>query len=223
MEKIESGLSVAFHCDAGYNVQGQNNLKCDDGNWSSQVLPECLPAPCVLPEVMHAIYQGGYRVGLSVAHGSHVMVQCENDATNSMPPVQMDCALGKLTPQTISCSFSPSRKSRDDDERTNFIHDDGNQTTSTEESDCGPPTRELAMLIYKNDDTTDSPETTDPPIDGEEESYQSGTEISFNCIASISGERTTWKIICQDGSWVGRAHDCGNILFSLNFLTSFQF
>lgn len=198
MDKVDNGLIITFQCDTGYNIQGSNSLKCVDGNWSSAVVPECLPAPCVLPEVMHAVYQGGYRAGLTVAHGSHVMVQCENGLSNTIPPVQMDCALGSLTPQTISCSFSTSRKSRDDDEQMNFVIDDGNLTNSIEENDCGPPSKELAMLIYKNEETTDV-----------EETYPAGTEISFNCIASVTGERTTWKIICEDGSWIGRAHDCG--------------
>lgn len=41
--------------------------------------------------------------------------------------------------------------------------------------------------------------------------FQSGTEITFNCIASAAGERTTWKIICEDGAWVGRSLNCGKI------------
>lgn len=199
MDKVENGVAISFLCDGGYNIQGTNSLKCIDGNWSTNNLPECLPAPCVLPEVMHAIYQGGYRAGLTIAHGSHVMVQCESGDGNPVPPHQMDCALGSLTPQTVSCSFSPSRKSRDDDDSTNFIVDEGNLTTSAEENDCGPPSRELAMLIYKNDEVLIDPEET----------YPSGTEISFNCMTSITGERTTWKIICEDGNWIGRAHDCG--------------
>lgn len=128
------------------------------------------------------------------------MVQCENSASNSaLPPSQMDCALGALTPSTVSCSFTASRKSRDEDERTNLIIDEGN-TTSSEEDVCGPPAKELAMLIYKNEDQGDF----------EEETYPSGTEISFSCIPSITGERTTWKVICENGQWIGRAHDCGN-------------
>lgn len=202
MDKIDNGLAIAFQCDTGFNIQGANSLKCIDGNWSTGVHPECLPAPCVLPEVMHAVYQGGYRAGLTVAHGSHVMIQCETGLPNPVPPVQMDCALGSLTPQTLSCSFSASRKSRDDDEQTNFIIDDGNLTNSIEENDCGPPSKDLAMLIYKNEDATDVQADV-------EETYTAGTEISFNCIASVTGERTTWKIICEDGSWIGRAHDCG--------------
>lgn len=174
-------------------------MKCIDGNWSSPLLPECLPAPCVLPEVMHATYQGGYRAGLTIAHGSHVMVSCENGVASSIPPVQMDCALGSLTPQTISCSFTPSRKSRDDEvSLSSLVVDEGNMTNSIEENDCGPPSKDQAMLIYKNEEFGDVDET-----------YPAGTEISFNCITSVSGERTTWKIICEDGSWIGRAHDCG--------------
>lgn len=201
MDKIDNGLTIAFHCDTGFNIQGANLLKCLDGNWSVSTLPECLPAPCVLPAVLYANYQGGYRPGLTIAHGSHVMVQCENGEGSTSAPTQMDCALGSLTPQTINCGFSTSRKSRDDDERTNFIVDDGNLTSSMEESECGPPSKDQAMLIYKNDETTEV-----------EDSYPAGTEISFNCIVSITGERTTWKIVCEDGSWIGRAHDCGNLI-----------
>ena len=40
-------------------------------------------------------------------------------------------------------------------------------------------------------------------------SFPDGTEVTFNCIASIMGEKTTWKIICEDGSWVGRSLNCG--------------
>ena len=35
-----------------------------------------------------AIYQGGYRAGLTIAHGSSVMIQCENGMGNNAP-VQM--------------------------------------------------------------------------------------------------------------------------------------
>lgn len=42
-----------------------------------------------------------------------------------------------------------------------------------------------------------------------DDGFQSGTEITFNCIASSAGERTTWKIICEDGQWIGRSLNCG--------------
>lgn len=142
------------------------------------------------------------------------MVQCENGAANTIPPVQMDCALGSLTPQTFSCSYTASIKLRDDgDLHTNFITDDGNATSSGEEGDCPPPSKELAILIYKNEDIIENEEMA---------TYPSGTEISFSCIPSITGERTTWKIVCEQGTWIGRAHDCGRKrnkrFLSVNFI-----
>lgn len=47
------------------------------------------------------------------------------------------------------------------------------------------------------------------PLGDMDDGFQSGTEITFNCIASSAGERTTWKIICEDGQWVGRSLNCG--------------
>lgn len=199
MDTVNSGQTIVFQCDAGYNIQGPNLSTCHDGNFSNTLLPECLPAPCVLPEILHAVYQGGYRSGLTVAHGSHVMVQCDNGNGNSIPPVQMDCALGSLTPTTISCSFS-SRKGRDDDEGASLIIDDGNSTNSIEEDECGPPSKELMMLFYKAERSEELTES--------DETFPSGTEILFNCIASITGDRATWKIVCENGNWIGRAHDC---------------
>lgn len=88
MDKIDSGLTIAFQCDTGYNIQGPGNLKCSNGEWAGGSSPECLPGPCVLPPIMHASYQGGYRAGLTIAHGSSVMVQCES-GMGTTPPVQM--------------------------------------------------------------------------------------------------------------------------------------
>lgn len=41
------------------------------------------------------------------------------------------------------------------------------------------------------------------------EGYPHGTEITFRCIASIMGEKTTWKLICEHGDWVGKSFNCG--------------
>lgn len=45
-----------------------------------------------------------------------------------------------------------------------------------------------------------------------DEGFETGTEITFNCIKGAAGERTTWKIICEDGIWAGRSFDCGKNL-----------
>lgn len=47
------------------------------------------------------------------------------------------------------------------------------------------------------------------PIGEMDEGFESGTEITFNCIVGAAGERTTWKIICEDGVWIGRSQNCG--------------
>ena len=84
---------------------------------------------------------------------------------------------------------------------------DGNNITSSssaedehEGKDCGHPNIVHGALIYKNGEQ----------VEESEEGYPSGAEISFDCIASITGEQTTWKIICEDGQWIGRSVNCGN-------------
>uniref|UniRef100_A0A8W7PH35 Uncharacterized protein n=1 Tax=Anopheles coluzzii TaxID=1518534 RepID=A0A8W7PH35_ANOCL len=201
MEMVENGKMINFQCDHGYNTQGPSNLRCWNGEWAVSSLPECLPAPCVLPPIMHAIYQGGYRAGLTIAHGSSVMIQCES-GMGSASSVQMDCALGSLTPETINCGYISSRKSRDDDSSSIIVLDGNNVTSSEDENDgreCGPPGKIHGSLVYKNGEQMD---------ENSEEGFPSGTEITFDCIASITGEQTTWKIICEDGQWIGRSMNC---------------
>lgn len=47
------------------------------------------------------------------------------------------------------------------------------------------------------------------PVGEFDPGYESGSEITFNCIVGAGGVRTTWKIICDNGSWIGRSQDCG--------------
>lgn len=114
-----------------------------------------------------------------------------------------DCALGSLTPETLNCGYiAASRKSRDDDSSSIIVLDGANVTSSEDENDgrdCGPPGKIHGSLVYKNGEQ----------IDDSEEGFHSGTEITFDCIASITGEQTTWKIICEDGLWIGRSMNCG--------------
>lgn len=56
-EEIHNGDIIDFQCDDGFNVQGPNQLKCWHGNWDVNTLPECVPAPCVLPTISNAVYQ----------------------------------------------------------------------------------------------------------------------------------------------------------------------
>lgn len=56
-DEVQSGEHVQFSCDDGYNVQGPNQLKCNESSWDVPHLPECLPSPCYLPTIDNAIYQ----------------------------------------------------------------------------------------------------------------------------------------------------------------------
>lgn len=86
-EEIENGQVMSFKCRDGYNTQGPSNLRCHLGELAVNSLPECLPSPCLLPRIANAAYQGGYRAGLTIAHGSSVTIVCDNAANTA--PVQM--------------------------------------------------------------------------------------------------------------------------------------
>lgn len=63
--------------------------------------------------------------------------------------------------------------------------------------------RVQGSLVYKNGE----------PIVDDENNFPDGTEVTFNCIETIMGEKTTWKIVCEDGSWIGRSLNCGQCNF----------
>lgn len=112
--------------------------------------------------------QGGYRAGLTIAHGSSVNVHC-NHPTNTLA-IQMNCNKGTLKPSTIHCE-SGLRKSREEYvtetvinklEKTHIVAptllptpdlEDINNTTEdslTEDAKmCGPPTILDGALVYK--------------------------------------------------------------------------
>lgn len=62
---------------------------------------------------------------------------------------------------------------------------------------CKSPQKFDEYLNYKQD------------IGTTEGGFPDGTEILFSCIPSVTGETKTWKIICENGIWVGRAVPCG--------------
>lgn len=70
---------------------------------------------------------------------------------------------------------------------------------------CGPPQKLDEYLNYKR------PEGLEPNevLTREHGSFVSGTEIQFSCLSSGTGERKTWKIICDHGTWIGKSTECG--------------
>lgn len=55
----------------------------------------------------------------------------------------------------------------------------------------------------------------------EVDGYPHGTEVTFRCIASIMGEKTTWKLICEQGNWVGKSFNCGKLNQTLSTIHIF--
>lgn len=118
--------------------------------------------------------------------------------------------MGELVPSTIHCQL-PSRKSREENQSDpttdmdDSTHADESSTESSHEEErgeigeCSPPSKMDGALVYRNG----------RPLMDVENFLPDGTEITFNCIASTAGERTTWKIICEKGEWIGRQMNCG--------------
>lgn len=118
--------------------------------------------------------------------------------------------MGELVPSTIHCQL-PSRRSREENSSSSNVADasqseessteSSSELTSEEQRECSPPSKIEGALIYRNG----------RPLIDVDHALPDGTEITFNCIASMSGERTTWKIICEKGKWIGRQMSCGTL------------
>uniref|UniRef100_A0A6P4EHA5 LOW QUALITY PROTEIN: uncharacterized protein LOC108042246 n=1 Tax=Drosophila rhopaloa TaxID=1041015 RepID=A0A6P4EHA5_DRORH len=210
-EEIQSNEFITLECEDGFNIQGSAQLRCAHGSWSVNAFSECTSVPCTLPNIPGVIYDGGYRAGLTIGHGSSVSVRCE--LSTNANPIEMSCRKGVLTPPSIPCE-SGLRKSREElehatptphpkVEHNELDNDHDHLDNGTDEHDdmkmCGPPMLTDGALVYKN--------AEHPELDG---AYESGTEIFFNCIPNAAGDRQTWRIICDNGLWIGRSYNCEN-------------
>ncbi|KAJ8927716.1 hypothetical protein NQ314_019789 [Rhamnusium bicolor] len=148
---IANGQVVEFSCQEGYNVQGPSNLRCWHGDWAVTSFPECTPAPCQLPKITNGQYMSGYRAGLTIANGSTVTFQCDNDYSQSTAqPIQ--CILGELHPRSPSCKLT-SGVERHENRHTHETHYLGGsdivkggditviQYGSSSGKYCGPPAK----------------------------------------------------------------------------------
>ncbi|KAI8119427.1 Locomotion-related protein Hikaru genki [Lucilia cuprina] len=220
-EEIQSNEFITLECEEGFKIEGSAQLRCAHGSWSVKAFSECVSVACTLPNITGLIYEGGYRAGLTIGHGSSVYVRCNH--SSSTLPIEMTCSKGVINPQNIHCETG-MRKSREEiitdsmaaeskeneDNSIDLSHtldtsDMEEESNSTDDHNdeskmCGPPTMNEGALIYVNDKNNMKIERI----------YESGTEIYFNCIPSASGERNTWKIICENGQWIGRSYNCAN-------------
>ncbi|XP_045513614.1 uncharacterized protein LOC123707539 isoform X2 [Pieris brassicae] len=208
-DPVPNGQIIHFSCEYGYNVQGPTNLRCWLGEWAVTSMPECVAAPCELPLLTGATYEAGYRAGLTVAHASSVGISCEPGRS---PPATLNCHLGRLQP-TVHEFCRPQLNVTRPWIKSNF--QSGSDIVRGDISElepdlqegaipCAPPERVQGTLIYR--DGSDVNETYDIT-----DTYPHGVKITFSCIASIMGEKTTWKIICENGNWVGKSFNCDEL------------
>lgn len=203
---VANGVAY-FQCNEGYNVQGLTTLRCNNGEWLPAVMPECVPKPCILPRLDMGNYQGGYRSGLTIAHGSSVDIQCSLLIGGTKTPHRLDCNLGKLQPENFFCRANEALLNSGLPETVTVLN---NMTAMHEVKDndttkmCGVPEKLNEYLTYRRD--------TENEIISKEGGFIAGTEIQFSCISSGTGERKTWKIVCDNGVWVGRSTECGKVI-----------
>uniref|UniRef100_T1J421 Sushi domain-containing protein n=1 Tax=Strigamia maritima TaxID=126957 RepID=T1J421_STRMM len=219
--EITHGEVATFSCLVGYQIQGPDTMRCWFGEWAIENFPECSSAPCELPHITHGQYGGGYRAGLTISHGSMVDYECENEYVKSTLRA-IRCHLGDLKPRLPACHHQsmhiiPVLDGLPEGTDIQFKQHGSDISiidfpASSFKRSCGPPARVQNALVYRDGRL----------ITDNEHQFLDGTEVLFNCIASITGEKSTWKITCEDGNWVGRPHRCGALVGEQNFTTAIQ-
>ncbi|CAH1957213.1 unnamed protein product [Acanthoscelides obtectus] len=211
-----SGVTVNVTCDKGYglNLPENKTAKCMRGKWKP-MKPECLKAPCQLPKVQNIQYSSGYRPGIIIENGTVVLFYCSNNNTENITlsgnAKKTECNEGQLTPDVIGCDEGgdslPQGVAVNRTSKAGFLGgSDIMKGGDFKDIDyagsvikyCGPPAKVRGSLVYRNG----------KQIIENDNTFPEGTEVTFNCIESIMGEKTTWKIVCEDGSWIGRSLNC---------------
>ncbi|XP_042217249.1 complement factor H-like isoform X2 [Homarus americanus] len=202
---------VKFSCHSGYTVLGSDTLRCWYGEWTvTGTSPQCQPEPCTLPKVIHGQYAGDEEEGSKVVHGSKVEYSCEEGWLVNVEEVR--CELGHLQPSPPTCvtpaqaTHAASHNLPPPLKRTPTVlsYGKGDLTPGGDitgidlipnlHNSCSPPARVRGTIIYKNGQ----------PLHRNERRFPDGTVVTFNCITNTIGEKTTWKIRCEEGSWVGQ-------------------
>ncbi|KAG8200512.1 hypothetical protein JTE90_000589 [Oedothorax gibbosus] len=232
-DEMSHGEVVTLSCLPGFQLMGPDSLRCWYGEWAVDGLPTCVPKPCELPFIPEGHYLSGYRAGLTISHGSSVEFDCEPDYVKTTE-VTIECSEGTLRPFSPECQHKSAVPapviSPDDIQETDVRYRQHIRSMDVlalgvnpgiEYRPCGPPERQQNTLLYptnkagRSQGSSAVSDATEFPTEAEEAGggpwwYAHGTEVRFNCIRGIYGEKTTWKIVCEDGNWVGGAYKCEN-------------
>ncbi|KAG8189218.1 hypothetical protein JTE90_013750 [Oedothorax gibbosus] len=221
---VEHSEVITLSCEEGFQLLGPEALRCWYGEWDVNKMPKCLPGPCELKDIVHGTYLDGYRTGLTISHGSSIRYTCDEDHAKAVPdPVQ--CLEGRLKPDVPKCMAVGYKKQ----EELNTIPLDAMMSRSgfSDPSSaipisnlCTLPERLHNTLLYRGSTFIEPKDSTGMvakvalrrqkmmPYSSANRYFPNGTEVLFKCLSAYSGKKTTWKIVCQDGVWVGRPHNC---------------
>ncbi|CAH0717600.1 unnamed protein product, partial [Brenthis ino] len=226
---FSSGTIVRVACGKGYvlNLEPNATAKCVRGRWKPEK-PICEIQSCHVPSTEYGIYTmspsnaGSLVSGLNqgdekelnetdpVPNGQVVHFSCEY-GYNVQGPTNLRCWLGEWAvtsmPECVAANLSRPRPTSEYQSGSDIVREDISELEpdlqGKEVVECGPPARVQGTLIYR--DGSEVNETVE--VDG----YPHGTEVTFRCIASIMGEKTTWKLICEQGNWVGKSFNCEDL------------
>uniref|UniRef100_A0A0P5PLV4 Sushi, von Willebrand factor type A, EGF and n=1 Tax=Daphnia magna TaxID=35525 RepID=A0A0P5PLV4_9CRUS len=212
--EIPHNETALFGCNPGYVVQGPEVYRCWFGDFINTrgQTSECVPGPCELPRITYGDYTAGYRAGLTVANGSTVDYVCfePNYVKINAGPIQ--CRLGELIPDFPICRTRSDRFGVDDFGRIAWQEFKGGGDITEggvmvlmdrNKRNCSEPHRVHGSLVFRDGE----------PKDNEKSRFPHGSQVTFQCISGVNRDRTTWQIVCSDGSWNGRPLNCdGEIL-----------
>ncbi|XP_035229458.1 sushi, von Willebrand factor type A, EGF and pentraxin domain-containing protein 1-like isoform X2 [Stegodyphus dumicola] len=220
-EEVPHSEILTFTCLPGFELMGVDSLRCWYGNWAIDNFPYCAAKPCELPVIPQGHYLGGYRSGLTISHGSSIDYNCKPDYVR-VSEEAIYCSEGILKPHSPACQHHSLKQvsviSPDSDSiQETDIRPGGNGMDMPPGSgwrSCGPPERQQNTLLYPTHKALSasaisvSTDPTDSEQSGQTRWFAHNTEVRFNCIRGIYGEKTTWKIVCENGNWVGGAYKC---------------
>ncbi|KAF8781561.1 Protein lev-9 like protein [Argiope bruennichi] len=218
-ESLPHGTVINVTCTAGYQLNiGNRTAKCVRGRWKPKE-PECQTLPCPVPTTPNGVYHHFQRAVDSredISHGEVIMLTCL-PGFQQMGPDSLRCWYGEWAVDNLPECVPNDIQETDIRYRQPVRGADGTPVDGTDGfRPCGPPERQQNTLLYPT--TSKSRKNTGMLADEGEEIvtesqprwYAHNTEVRFNCIRGIYGEKTTWKIVCEDGNWVGGAYKCEN-------------
>lgn len=93
-------------------MKGSPVITCSYGNWlnisgSTNSLPQCVPSPCILPEIANGFYITiGYKAGLTISHGSSIDYSCRDGYVKRSESLALRCSESHLIPSDPVCISS---------------------------------------------------------------------------------------------------------------------